>query len=115
MRMSNGEEHQGQPVEKQPGCHCRSERLAIIIGDKNDATIGAAKQWLLGFPQAGRRIWFSSAAGGTANMDSPYVPNAAGTDWKRFERTPGHTGDTKQLGASLTDFCFFEEIIVMAH
>lgn len=111
-----GRHEEGRPGERRaPGCHCRSERMVVVIGNARDRTIQAAKRWVLGLPHVGRRVWFSSAAGGTASMNSPYVPDPAGADWTRFQRAPGHNGNTRQLAATFQDFCFFEEILVMAH
>ncbi len=111
--MTNDQGKPPRPDRRAEGCHCRGERLAMIIGNGQNRTITAARHWLRELPEVGRKAWFSSAASGTASMNSPYVPS--GTDWTRFERQPGASGNTAQWAATFGDFCFFEEMLIMAH
>lgn len=111
--MATKEGQQRHRDRKAPGCHCRGERLVMIIGNARDRTIAAAKQWVRRLTNVGRSVWFSSAAGATASMNSPYI--LSGNDWARFQPQPGSNGNTAQWAATFQDFCFFEEIMVMAH
>ncbi len=106
---------QKQEQKKKPGCHCRGERLLIILGHRNDATIRATKEWALGLRNAGKRVWFSAAPNSSPAFDVPRVPNSTNDDWPHYKRPSGANGSTTDYAKTFDDFCFFEEVMVMSH
>lgn len=91
-------------------CHCVGHRAIFIFGASSNRTIRAALSWTLAQTNVHHKAYYIRASGGR-----PKIPNAAGNRWVVLRDARGRVGDTADLGAQITDCCFFEEILVMAH
>jgi hypothetical protein len=97
-----------------PQCHCQGGRLLVIIGDKDDPSISAARGWSLGTQiKHVHKVAFQQFHYNTPELTVPKVPNAANDDWHDFQNSL--TGALKNLCATFNNCCYFEEVVIIAH
>jgi len=99
------------PNRREPRhCHCAGHRAILVFGSSSDPTIKAALTWTLARTNVQHKVYYTNAT-----ADNPKVPKPANNGWIGVRTPGGQVGKTSDLGQQISDCCFFEEILVMAH
>jgi hypothetical protein len=112
-----GEDARGDGEElPPPPCHCQGGRLAIIIGESDDAAIRAALNWAAASSLAHMRsVYFEERRGSSPSLTRPQVsPGAADKRWLQFQEGKQDQA-IERLVATYREFCFYDEVVIFAH
>jgi hypothetical protein len=101
-------------------CHCNGHRLIVIIGSRDDKSIGAAMRRALQQTSVEHRIFYSAASRfNDPHYLHPEAPNADSSDWIPYVPPPGspqRAADHPLAAGPLCSLCcFYEEATIVSH
>jgi hypothetical protein len=104
---------------KRPGddqdCHCHGGRLVIVIGDSNDKTIKAARDWTAAVAGTGTPLY--KLAFDVKSTSPPFSAPQTVTNgqWTPIKKANGAERTAEDVRTSWDACCYFNEVLIFAH